>query len=142
MNHRKARRLLPQVLDGTLAAHLEAEVRQHAEDCRACRGALAEFDVCESLLAQLPISLVPLDEPEGRTDRLLALSRWIVDPEPSLGERVGMSALGAFAAAAMLVVVLTGGTWSPAPEDARTPITLAGVVPIPDTELMPMGRWR
>ncbi len=142
MIHWKARRLLAQVLDGSLAAHLEAEVRQHAESCRACRGALAEFDVCESLLAQLPSSLVPLDQPEGRVDRLLGLSRWIVDPEPSLGERVGMSALGALAAAAVFAVVLTGGSWNPAPEDAREPISLAGVVPIPDTELIPMGRWR
>lgn len=142
MIHWKARSLLPQLLDGTLAAHLEVEVRQHAERCRTCRGALAEFDACESLLAQLPSSLVPLDQPEGRIDRLLVLSRWIVEPEPSLGERVGMSALGAFAAAAMLALVLTGGSWNPAPEDTRTSISLAGVVPIPDTELIPMGRWR
>lgn len=142
MIHWKARHLLPQLLDGTLAAPLEAQVREHAVECQACRRTLAEFDACESLLAQLPLSLVPLEAPEGRVDRLRALSRWIVDPEPSLGERVGMSALGALAAAAMLAIVLTGGTWDPAPETSETPVAMAGVVPIPDTELMPMGRWR
>ncbi len=66
MIHWKARRLLPQVLDGTLTAHLEALVREHADDCEACRQAPAELDACENLLAQLPLSLVPLDVPEGR----------------------------------------------------------------------------
>lgn len=142
MIHWKARNLLPQLLDETLPAPLEAQVREHAAECEACRRALAEFDACESLLAQLPLSLIPLEAPEGQVDRLRALSRWIVDPEPSLGERVGMSALGALAAAAMLAIVLTGGTWDPVPEANEAPVAMAGVVPIPDTELMPMGRWR
>ena len=144
MIHWKARRLLPQILDGTLAAHVEAEVRKHADACRFCSRTLAEFEACERLLAELPTRLVPLEAPAGGEERLRALARWVVDPEPSWGERLGMSALGALAGLAMLAMVISGQTWAPASPVARPPILVAGVLPIPIVDLLPMGvaRWQ
>ncbi len=142
MIHWNARRLLPQVLDGTLPPLEEGLVREHAGGCRRCGRVLAELEACERLLQQLPVSLVPLEEPAGRVDRLMALSRWILDPEPSWGERLGMSALGAFAAAAVLAVALTGGSLPPPHQAPESPLALASVVAFPDSELVMMGRWR
>ncbi len=145
MIHWKARRLLPQVLDGTLAAHVEGEVREHAEGCRSCTRILAEFETCELLLGQLPTSLVPAHAPAGLEDRLYALSRWVVVPEPTWTERLGMSALGAGAAAALFALVLTGQAYAPADSAGPgQPITLAAVLPIADVSLIPTGvaRWR
>lgn len=144
MIHLKARRLLPQVLDGTLAAHLEGEVREHATNCRSCTRALAEFETCEALLAELPTSLVPLHAPAGLEDRLLSLSRWVVPPQPSWGERLTMSALGAFSAAALFLLVWTGQAWTPVEQELGSPMTLASVLPIAHVDLMPTGvaRWK
>ncbi len=142
MIHWKARRLLPQVLDGSLTARVEGEVRAHADSCASCTRALDEFEACERLLAELPTSLVPLDVPEGRVDRLRALSRWVAPPQPSFAERLGMSALGAFAGAAMLGLVMTGQAWAPASTDLGPPLTLAGALPISDGELTPIGLAR
>lgn len=144
MIHWKARRLLPQILDGTLAAHVEAEVREHADTCRFCSHTLAEFETCERLLAELPTRLVPLEAPTGGEERLRALARWVVVPEPTWGERLGMSALGALAGAAMLAMVITGQAWAPVSSTAHTPIVVAGVLAIPAVDLLPMGvaRWR
>jgi hypothetical protein len=142
--HWKARRLLPQVLDGTLAAHVEAEVREHADDCRFCTRTLAEFETCELLLADLPTALVPLDTPAGREERLLALARWVVDPEPTWSERLGMSAIGALGGAFMLAMVLTGQAWAPTDPGPEPSFVVAGVLPIPDVEMVPIGlaRWQ
>lgn len=142
MIHWKARRLLPQVLDGSLAARVEGDVRAHAASCEACTRLLEEFEACERLLAELPTSLVPLDVPEGHVDRLRALSRWVTVPQPSWAERLGMSALGAFAGAAMLGLVMTGQTWAPVDRELGPPLTLAGVLPIADGELTPIGLAR
>ncbi len=143
MIHWKARRLLPQVLDGSLPARVEGEVRAHAGSCASCSRALEEFEACERLLAELPTSLVPLDVPEGHVDRLRALSRWVAPAQPSFGERLGMSALGAFAGAAMLGLVMTGQSWAPAnPDSLGPPLTLAGVLPVSDVELTRFGLAR
>jgi len=140
--HWKARRLLPQILDGSLAARVEGDVRAHAAGCRSCTRTLAEFEACEHLLAELPTALVPLEVPEGHVERLRALSRWVVVSEPSWAERLGMSALGAFAGAAMLGLVMTGQSWVPADPELGSSITLAGVLSIPDGDFMPTGLAR
>ena len=144
MIHWKARRLLPQALDGTLAAHIEGEVRDHAAHCRSCTRALAEFETCEALLSELPTALVPLHAPAGLEDRLTALSRWVIPPQPSLGERLTMSAVGVASAAALFLIVMTGQAWSPQQQDFKNPMTLASVLPISDVQLIPTGvaRWQ
>ncbi len=138
MRHWQAARALPELLDQTLPALVEAEVRAHAERCRRCRRTLAEHEASERLLAQLPVSLMRLD---GRLEhRLDSLARWAGIPTPTWGERLGLSALGAFAAAAMLAMVLSTAGWLPQTDDVHRDVTLAAV--LPDTDLLPMGRWR
>ena len=56
MIHRRAARLLPSVLDHTLAAPLEAAVRAHIEDCERCVDALLELETAEVLLRRLPLA--------------------------------------------------------------------------------------
>ena len=78
MTHWKARRLLPDLLDGTLPAPVEARLHEHMDDCRRCRRVFAELQESERLVGLLPASLVPLDD-SARTPadaRLRALSRW------------------------------------------------------------------
>ena len=141
MNHFRARRLLPQVLDHALPARVEAEVRAHAEGCAVCDRVLAELEASEQLLAQLPISLLPIDDEDAATHRLESLARWAPDPEPSWRERLGMTAVGAFACAAMMMVLLSSAGWVPASEgEPPAGITMAAV--LPDSSLMNMGRWR
>ena len=47
MNHWTARQLLPAILDHTIPAGLEAEVRDHVDGCGRCRRTLAEFEASD-----------------------------------------------------------------------------------------------
>ena len=141
MNHFRARRLLPDLLDGVLPARTEAMVRAHASECPSCARALAEFEASEQLLGQLPISLLAVEDDELTTRRLESLARWAPDPIPTWRERLGMTAIGGFACAAFVMVMLSSAGWLPVPEGQdQPPMTVAAV--IPDSALMPMGRWR
>lgn len=139
MIHRKARRLLPAVLDQTLPATLEAEVRAHAEGCERCSADLTELVATEELLRRLPLSLVPREASPGADARLAALARWSSEAEPQWSQRMGLSAVGAFAAAAVLVLAITVGGWSPAGEESLTYPTFAAV--FPENGFVPNG-WR
>jgi len=137
VNHFRARRLLAGLPDATLPAEREAEVRGHLAGCRRCRRHLRELEACETLLAELPGSLLPLEASREAESRLGSLARWAPGPETSLAERLGLSALGAATAAAMLALVLTHTGLGPAPAAGAREVTLAQV--LPDSQLMPTG---
>jgi len=139
MKHWKARRLLPELLDGTLPAPVEARLHSHVDDCRRCRRVFAELEESDRLLALLPTSLVPLEASAGTPAdaRLRALSRWAVPPTPTWQERVGFSALAAFAAAAMVAMTLSSAGWVSHAEPATRAVHLAAI--LPDAQLFPTG---
>lgn len=141
MRHLRARRHLAALGDGTLPAPVEAAVRAHAERCRRCRRIRAELEACDTLLAQLPASLVPLEPSRTAASRLGALARWAPPPPPSGAERLGIPALGAVAAGAMLLLVLAQTGLLPAPPPDPQEVTLAAAV-LPDSQLMPTGLMR
>ena len=139
MNHRTARELLPAILDHTIPAGLEAAVREHVDGCGRCQRTLAEFQAGEALLAQLPAALVPIEPSAEAQDRLASLARWAADPKPEWQERIGVPALGALAAAAMWVMVLSVSGWGPLVVERSAPISVATV--LPDSTYLPTG-WR
>ncbi|MDX1650087.1 MAG: zf-HC2 domain-containing protein, partial [Myxococcota bacterium] len=124
MRHRRARRELAALLDASLPAPREAAVRAHADGCRRCRRILTELEACESLLAELPASLVPLEPSPQAASRLGALARWAPEPPPSRAERLGIPAMGALAAAAMLAVILTGSPLQSGPQEVARQVAL------------------
>jgi anti-sigma factor RsiW len=141
MNHFTARQLLPAILDHTIPAGLEAAVRDHADGCGRCQRTLAEFEASEALLAQLPAALVPIEPSAEAHDRLASLARWSVAPKPEWQDHIGVSALGALAAAAMLLMVISATGWGPMVMEGSAPVTLATMVP--DSQYLPTGwRWR
>jgi anti-sigma factor RsiW len=139
MNHWTARKLLPAILDHTIPAALEAEVRSHVDGCGRCRRTLSEFEASEALLARLPAALVPVEPSAAAHDRLASLARWNPDPRSEWQERLGVSAVGALAAAAMLVMVISVSGWGPLVLKDSAPITVAAVVP--DSQFLLTG-WR
>jgi anti-sigma factor RsiW len=132
MRHRAAWRQLPALLDGALAPALEEAVRGHAAGCARCARRLAEYEWCDELVGQLPLSVVPLEVSASGERRLRGLARWTV-PHAAPPPHYGLQGLAAAAAAAVLVGVVTlGGTWRwvPPAEPAPTSLTqLAYVVP-------------
>ena len=139
MNHRTARQLLPAILDHTIPAGLEAAVREHVDGCDRCRRTLAEFEACEALLARLPAALVPIEPSAEAHDRLASLARWSTRPRTVWQERIGVPAVSALAAAAMLLMVISVTGWGPLVVQQSAPVTLAAVVP--DSQYLPTG-WR
>lgn len=139
MNHWTARQLLPAILDHTIPARLEAAVREHVDGCGRCRRTLAEFEACETLLARLPAALVPIEPSAEAQERLASLARWSPDPRSEWQDRIGLSALSALAAAAMLAMVISVSGWGPMTVKHGAPVTLAAVVP--DSQYHPTG-WR
>ncbi len=139
MHHWKARQLLPAILDHTIPAAAEAAVREHVDGCGRCQCALAEFEASEALLARLPAALVPIEPSTEAHERLASLARWSADPRPAWQERIGVPALGAFAAAAMLVMVMSVSGWGPMVVEQSAPVSVATV--IPDSSFLPTG-WR
>jgi anti-sigma factor RsiW len=139
MNHWTARQLLPAILDHTIPAPLEAAVREHVDGCGRCRRTLAEFEASEALLAQLPAALVPIEPSAEAHQRLTSLARWSADPRPEWQERIGVPALGALAAAAMLLMVMSVAGWGPLVVEQSAPVTVATV--LPDSSYLPTG-WR
>jgi hypothetical protein len=137
MRHRRARRLLPSLLDQTLTAREEADVRRHAQRCRRCRPVWLELVLAEELLGELPPVLVPLEPTLVSESRLAGLARWAADPAPRRPEQVGLPVLGAAAAAALLWWLLLPGAWSPPPRDPGRPVVLASV--LPEARLLPTG---
>ena len=139
MNHWTARKLLPAILDHTIPAALEAEVRCHVDGCGRCRRILSEFEASEALLARLPTALVPVEPSAEAHERLASLARWNPEPRSEWQERIGVSAIGALGAAAMLAMVISVSGWGPLVLKHSAPVTTAAVVP--DSQYLLTG-WR
>ncbi len=140
MIHGSARRKLSELVDGVLDEATEVRVRGHVQGCARCRRVVNELEYAETLLRRLPLSLVPLVATEAADARLVALARWAAEPEPVWRERFGTSAIGAFAAAASLALLLMSTTWAPLVAAPGESIALAALMP-EATQYAPMG-WR
>jgi anti-sigma factor RsiW len=121
MRHAAARRHLPQLLDGTLAPARERAVREHAALCGRCRRHLQELELCDRLVARLPLAVLPIAVPTSGEPRLERLARWgAPPPHPRHSPlRAGLESLAMVSAAAALagVVAIAGmNRWVPAPE--------------------------
>lgn len=136
MNHWKARPLLASLLDGSLPARTQRALRLHATHCGRCRVRLAELVEAEALLAELPLSLVPLEPSRAADARLASLARWAPQPVPSLAVRLA-PALGTLAAAAAVALMLSAPLAMPTVDTRTDPVTLAAV--LPDSRLFPTG---
>jgi len=130
MRHPAARRLLPQVLDGTLPVAREQEVRGHAARCRRCARVLAELELCDRLVMRLPLGVLPLAAAAAGERRLRSLARW--DAAGRARPRwTGLEGLAVAAAAAALagVVAFAGANrWVLAPEPSPAGITQVAYV--------------
>ena len=140
MMHRSALRRLPELVDHALDEAGEASLRGHVQGCARCRRVLGELEAAEALLRRLPPSLVPRLASDAADARLAALARWAAEPEPVWRERFGASAIGAFAAAAGVVLILMSTTWAPLVAEPAEAATLAAVMP-EATQYAPLG-WR
>ena len=129
MKHRHARGLLAALLDRTLPAAHEAEVRAHVDECRPCRAELDEHQAAETLLSRLPLTLVPREASRAADIRLASLARWAVTPVLSWQERLGLRAIGAFAGTLLVVAVISAGHWEPVVEMPyeSSPISIAAL---------------
>ncbi|MEN8184651.1 MAG: zf-HC2 domain-containing protein [Myxococcota bacterium] len=139
MIHWKAQRRLVELVDGVLSPTEAARVRGHVQGCARCRRLMRELEASEGLLRSLPPSLLPREASAAADARLAALARWAADPEPVWRERFGASAIGAFAAAAGLALVLMSTTWTPLLTEPARAATLSAVVP--EAQFAPLG-WR
>jgi anti-sigma factor RsiW len=117
MRHGAARRLLPQVLDRTLPPAVEQALRAHTAHCERCSRHLAELELCDRLVAHLPLAVVPLVEAASGDQRLERLARWaFLRPSPQRVLALEGFAMAAAAAALAGVVALAGTTrWLPEP---------------------------
>jgi anti-sigma factor RsiW len=117
------------LLDHTLPAAREAEVRAHVEDCSRCRGEFDEHEAAETLLGRLPLALVPREASSAADIRLASLARWAAAPVLSWQERIGLRAVGVFAGALLVVAVISAGHWAPVVESPyeSNPISIAAL---------------
>lgn len=126
MRHRAAMRLVPQLLDHTLPGPLELLVREHAEHCQRCSRRLAEFELCDRLVAQLPLGVMRFTASASGEERLAGLARWGPERRSRLREPLEGLAVVAAAAALAGVVALAGtAQWVPSAEK-----TGAGVIQV------------
>lgn len=129
MKHRNARKLLTTLLDRTLPAAREAEVRAHMDDCARCRAELDEHQAADTLLGRLPLALVPREASRAADMRLASLARWAAAPMLSWQERLGLRAIGAFAGTLLVAAVISAGHWEPVVEMPyeSSPISVAAL---------------
>ncbi len=152
MRHRRARAHLSDLIDGTLAPALEASLRAHLEDCRACRRELRELETAERLLGELPASLLSHAWTPAGEARLLALTRWSLPASsaPSLGWRWPAGGVLAGAAALALALMMWIHPATPLPSDPRMPsrVVVAShnpgpfLAPTPETPASLPYTWR
>ncbi len=130
MRHGAARHRLPQLFDDILSPATERDVRAHAHECVRCRRELADFELCDTLVARLPLAVLPLAQPAAGERRLERLARWTL-PRPAARARGRWRALEGVAAAAAaglfagMVAFAGAARWVPVP--APTPSSLTQV---------------
>ena len=132
MRHGAARRLLPQRFDRTLSPALERALGEHIARCERCSRHLTELELCDRLVARLPLAVVPLVVAAAGDQRLERLARWAAwRPYPRRVRALEGLAMAAAAAALAGVVALAGVTrWLPEPAPASSGlIQVAYVMP-------------
>jgi len=140
MKHHEAQRQLTTLLDRTLPAAQEAEVRSHVDGCPHCQAELEEHRAAESLLSRLPLALVPSEASIAADVRLASLARWAAAPVLSWQEKLGLRAVGAFGATLLVIAVISAGHWKPVIEMPyeSSPISMAA---LPSASVTPYT-WR
>lgn len=141
IQHWRAARRLPELLDAETPARDRARLSAHVGRCGACSRRLRRLERSEALLAQMPRMLFPLGavglEPTGEASgRLATLVRWGVEPVP----RSPYGPIPAASALAMVGLVLalsvTAQDWAPVVGDMGASTTVAMVMP--DSSFYPM----
>ena len=132
MSHRSQRRLLPQLLDGTLSLEIEQGVRGHLRSCGRCRQDLAQFELCDLLVTRLPRGIIPLIGAASSERRLAGLASWAVPRARSRWIPLeGFAAALAAGALAGVVALAGAARWVPAPAPSPGgPAQVAYVMPV------------
>ena len=129
-------------VEGTLPAQRVAAIEAHVVACARCRATVADFtvirDAARTLEAQLPAAhvwaRVAAAIEQERRDGLAATDPSAAEPWWRLA--TGAWAWRSLAAAAAMVVLLTGGTWLAWRDAAFTATTVAPVVVVdPEVQL-------
>jgi hypothetical protein len=138
IQHWRASRRLPDLLEGDLPAADRRRLLHHVARCGACTRRLERLERAEALLARMPRLLFPL-EPAGAeaAGRLSTLAQWGVEPVPRspYGPVPAVSALAM--AGLVLVLSVTAHSWAPMVGDMGTSTTVASVMP--DANLYPIS---
>ena len=131
MSHRSQRRLLPQLLDGTLPLEMERGVRGHLTSCGRCQRDLADFELCDQLVTRLPQGVIPLIGAAASERRLAALASWAFPrARPRWIPLEGFAAALAAGALAGVVALAGAARWLPAPApNPGGPAQVAYVMP-------------
>jgi len=131
MSHRSVRRVLPQLLDGTLPLGIERGVRSHLRSCGRCQRDLADFELCDQLVARLPQGIIPLIEAAASERRLAGLASWAFPrARPRWIPLEGFAAALAAGALAGVVALAGAAHWVPAPApNPGGPAQVAYVMP-------------
>jgi anti-sigma factor RsiW len=138
MNHFRARRRLPDLLDDGLPRAEARAVRGHVRQCQRCRRHLAELELSARLVERLPHSVAPLEFDPAAHARLARLALWSEEPGPPLRERWTGPALGFAGLIAAATLAFSVEAWAPM-LDTQEPYLMAAVPQ--ETLVMPVG-WR
>jgi anti-sigma factor RsiW len=140
MRHRRARRLLTQLLDGSPGPRLRRELQAHVRGCPECRRRLRQHETAELLLRLLPRTLLPSEPSRAAQVRLWGLARWFVDPLAAWRERLELGAVG-LGVALFTVVVTMSVDWHPEGAHPTGLVVLAQAVAPDAGSMLPVG-WR
>ncbi len=124
MMHLRARRLLPDLVDGTLDEATRVQVEMHVQGCARCRRLRREFTTADLLLAQMPVAFGPLDFDPTAYARLVRLNRWSDAPDLHHPERWNAPILALASAGLIVVMAATMSHWSPMVPGQSPPISM------------------
>jgi anti-sigma factor RsiW len=113
MNHWRAIRRIACLLDGTMSAREEAQVRAHLAACGRCQQEWEDVLLADSLVRRLPASIAPLAAGPESYRRLVGLGRWTAAEGPRPRGRFQIPAVGIASLAAVLVLTFAVSEWQP-----------------------------
>jgi anti-sigma factor RsiW len=138
IQHWRAARRLPDLLEPDLPAAERRRLLAHVDRCGACARRLERLERSEALLARMPRLLFPLEAAaaDGRSGRLATLAQW--GGEPATRSPYGPATAASALAMVGLVFVLsvTAHDWAPVVGDMGASTTVAQV--LPDASLYPL----
>ena len=140
MNHWRARRLISGLLDDTLPEGTARRVEKHRTGCVRCQQALLQLRSDEALLHRLPLALLPLEPSPVAEARLASLARWALRTPVQDRLPYGVSAVGGFAMATLVALVIWAGSWAPVMEEEPSG-TFSIAMTLTDSQVPPHG-WR